>query len=381
MHADELFARLPLGTRVWMSVHGSSMRPLLRGDEELQVRRCEASELSAGDIAILARADGALVAHLVVGIRPVVTSSFSGAVDSEAMSVAGRADRLRRGAIELPLGRIARRATLVLHRAWVATRRLSVARSGYDLVTELARSQVTASFRKSWLGEIRVELASPTDTRDVAIFSSRFSTVPPAELAEAAGARRLAVARGSRRLVAMAFVDRRGVLARGYVAWAARKLGLENELVQKLVEAGISFVGCEAAGDFRRAVERAVTPSPSMPASGARIMDIPAVHPDAMLERLGTQWIAATPDERMHQFTEPDGLVSPVAERVAELIDGHRTVRGIVDVLCEEFEVDRQTCEADTLRFIDSLVERKVLTLTAPASGPTPRTPPPPPAD
>lgn len=73
--------------------------------------------------------------------------------------------------------------------------------------------------------------------------------------------------------------------------------------------------------------------------------------------------MAASPDDYMHTFEEDSGDVSDVGERTVELVNGARTVGQIVDTLCDEYDVDRETCAADTLNFVQLLVERKVLIL------------------
>lgn len=70
--------------------------------------------------------------------------------------------------------------------------------------------------------------------------------------------------------------------------------------------------------------------------------------------------MAATVDERLHTFEDGEG-VSEVGERIVELVDGERSVGDIVSVLVGEFEVAREVCEAETLEFIEELVEKQVL--------------------
>lgn len=89
---------------------------------------------------------------------------------------------------------------------------------------------------------------------------------------------------------------------------------------------------------------------------------VPRVNGETALQRVGGRWVAATPDDQLHSFEGPEG-VSEVGERIVELIDGRRTVADIVDVLLSEFEVERGVAEADTLEFIELLVEKQVLSL------------------
>lgn len=88
---------------------------------------------------------------------------------------------------------------------------------------------------------------------------------------------------------------------------------------------------------------------------------VPKVHPETAVSKVGGRWVAATPDDRLHTFEGPDGVVSEVGERIVELVDGRRTVEAIVQVLVEEFDVSREQAEADTLHFIALLVQKQVL--------------------
>jgi hypothetical protein len=96
------------------------------------------------------------------------------------------------------------------------------------------------------------------------------------------------------------------------------------------------------------------------------LASVPRVHVDATLSRVGGQWMAATADAglhtTLHTFEGPEG-VSEVGERIVELIDGKRSVGGMVEVLVEEFEVSREVAEQDTLEFIAELVRKRVLDL------------------
>jgi hypothetical protein len=90
---------------------------------------------------------------------------------------------------------------------------------------------------------------------------------------------------------------------------------------------------------------------------------VPRLHPETGVQRVGGRLMAAGPDEHLHTFEDARGQVSEVAERIMELVDGRRTVAAIVSVLCDEFEVEPQACEADTVAFLRLLVAKKVLVL------------------
>lgn len=95
----------------------------------------------------------------------------------------------------------------------------------------------------------------------------------------------------------------------------------------------------------------------------ALLSDVPRVHGETALQKVGGRWVAATPDDQLHSFEGPDGVVSEVGERIVELIDGRRSVEEIVQALLVEFEVPREVAEADTLDFIALLAEKHVLSL------------------
>jgi pyrroloquinoline quinone biosynthesis protein D len=106
-------------------------------------------------------------------------------------------------------------------------------------------------------------------------------------------------------------------------------------------------------------VESAVSAGPKR----VSLSDVPKVHGETALQRVGGRWVAATPDERIHSFEEESGEVSEVAERIVELVDGRRSVADIVAVLVEEFDVTREVAEVDTVDFIGLLVAKQVLAL------------------
>lgn len=92
-----------------------------------------------------------------------------------------------------------------------------------------------------------------------------------------------------------------------------------------------------------------------------RLEHVPRVHPETAVSKVGGRWMAATPDDRLHTFEGPDGIVSEVGERIVELVDGARSIGAIVDVLVDEFEVSREQAEADTIQFVGLLVQKQVL--------------------
>jgi pyrroloquinoline quinone biosynthesis protein D len=96
---------------------------------------------------------------------------------------------------------------------------------------------------------------------------------------------------------------------------------------------------------------------------GDVMAEVPRLHPEAGVQRVGGRLLAVGLDEHLHTFEDGDGSVSEVAERIVELVDGRRTVADIVAVLCDEFEVEPAVCREDTVSFLRLLVEKKVLVL------------------
>ncbi len=53
--------------------------------------------------------------------------------------------------------------------------------------------------------------------------------------------------------------------------------------------------------------------------------------------------------------------VNAVGKATWELLDGERTAGDVVDALMERFEVDRQTCEAHVLAFLELLAGHELI--------------------
>jgi hypothetical protein len=88
------------------------------------------------------------------------------------------------------------------------------------------------------------------------------------------------------------------------------------------------------------------------------------VHPETGVQAVAGKLMAVTPDSKLHAFEDAQGKVSEVGERIVGLVDGKRSVGDIVNLLVEEFEVERSIAEAQTVQFVAALVERKVLALS-----------------
>lgn len=55
--------------------------------------------------------------------------------------------------------------------------------------------------------------------------------------------------------------------------------------------------------------------------------------------------------------------LDPVGSRIWELIENPIQVEKLIELLLEEFEVNQEQCEIDTIEFLDQLHEKKLLLL------------------
>jgi len=53
--------------------------------------------------------------------------------------------------------------------------------------------------------------------------------------------------------------------------------------------------------------------------------------------------------------------LNAVASRIWELLETPMTVARLCALLCEEFEVDAQTCEAEVLKFVQDLIDNSIV--------------------
>jgi len=66
-------------------------------------------------------------------------------------------------------------------------------------------------------------------------------------------------------------------------------------------------------------------------------------------------------------------VLNEVGARVWALVDGSRDIAAIIDAVCDEYEVERERAEADTLIFVADLEAKGLVSLAAvprPAGGP-----------
>ena len=57
-------------------------------------------------------------------------------------------------------------------------------------------------------------------------------------------------------------------------------------------------------------------------------------------------------------------VLNEVGAAIWELVDGERSIQAIVAEICQEFEVDENTVQEDTLVFMGELIEREIVTLS-----------------
>lgn len=53
--------------------------------------------------------------------------------------------------------------------------------------------------------------------------------------------------------------------------------------------------------------------------------------------------------------------VNAVGARIWELLETPRTIAQLCAQICEEFEVDPQTCETEVLKFVDNLITNGIV--------------------
>lgn len=144
--ADFLRSR-PAGAQHWIDTFGASMSPFLNSGDSLLVER--GGTLQGGDIAILARSDGALIAHLVTALRPVRTSTLLGTEDAPGLEPLGRAVRVKTRGVEVPVNAALRRSLLASHSV------LKVGRARQVVHRVLSASGVRALRRQVLEPEVR----------------------------------------------------------------------------------------------------------------------------------------------------------------------------------------------------------------------------------
>jgi len=89
-----------------------------------------------------------------------------------------------------------------------------------------------------------------------------------------------------------------------------------------------------------------------------------AITLDTMLSRNGDILHASVDTEEAVMLNVADGkyyALNAVAARIWELLERPMTVAQLCAQICEEFEVDRQTCEAAVLKFADDAIDNGIV--------------------
>jgi hypothetical protein len=76
----------------------------------------------------------------------------------------------------------------------------------------------------------------------------------------------------------------------------------------------------------------------------------------AFREIEGLAYVVDPATSELHSFSE-------VATRIWVLLDGKRTVSQVVDIVADEFDVDRATAEADTFELLEELFAKGLIVL------------------
>lgn len=112
---EALLRALAPGQRLWLRAGGRSLWPFVLDHDQLHVER--GTRLERGDIALIVHPTGALVAHLVESVDPLVTVSSIGVADPPAIEVLGRVVAIKRGVVTFRLPAVALRQVPRLARA------------------------------------------------------------------------------------------------------------------------------------------------------------------------------------------------------------------------------------------------------------------------
>lgn len=100
----ELLRSLRPGEALWLTAAGNSLWPLLKDGDALRVERAEEGALAPGEVALL-EYPGTLVAHLVVGVKPLRTASAVGVPDPPPSAVLGRVVAFSRAGVTVKVPR------------------------------------------------------------------------------------------------------------------------------------------------------------------------------------------------------------------------------------------------------------------------------------
>jgi hypothetical protein len=85
---------------------------------------------------------------------------------------------------------------------------------------------------------------------------------------------------------------------------------------------------------------------------------------ETMLSRNGDILHAAVGTEEAVMMSVSAGRyygLNAVASRIWELLETPKTIAQLCAQICEEFEVDMQTCEAEVLKFVQDLIDNGIV--------------------
>ncbi len=83
-----------------------------------------------------------------------------------------------------------------------------------------------------------------------------------------------------------------------------------------------------------------------------------AIHPDILATPMGEDLVMLNVETGTYFGLEN------VAKRIWQLIESPTTIGTVVETICNEFEVDEETCEKDVIRFITGARNAKLITVT-----------------
>ena len=63
----------------------------------------------------------------------------------------------------------------------------------------------------------------------------------------------------------------------------------------------------------------------------------------------------------IHSGSMELSVLNPIGTRIWELVDGERSVEGIINAIFEEFEVDLETATSDVMEFLGELLSRDLV--------------------
>lgn len=243
------------GKSIWIRGLGSSMWPLFRSGDLLRVRRCQESDLRAGDVAVLRNPRGELSAHIVKSTQPLVTVSLLGVVDPPAAVSLGRVTTLIRKGTMIPFVRLAAPALWAAASSAKATRERPKLLDFFRKSREALTSPKTAPVRRWFWSSPEIRLLEEKDKRPLEYFLADHGLPSPQRAkallttrwSKGTGAAVGAYSKG--RMVGVCWLEeyqREAIPLPGFwvrnlfvTPWA-RGLGVSRKLLERLLDAGAS---------------------------------------------------------------------------------------------------------------------------------------------